>query len=495
MPFATPEATKSCHEDFPQLNYSELGQTGLHVSDAGLGMYRMSNQNPDHVNAIRRALLFGINLIDTSSNYMDGDAERLVGEALRVNNIDREKVVIVTKGGYLPKDQATAEQMKAKSFTSLDDKMGHSLDPDFIRSQIHQSLERMELDCIDIYLIHNPEYYLKQLLSSEENEKTAQEKFYDQIGKVFEVLESEVKKGNIQYYGISSNTLIGKPTDPERVSFKLCLDLANIISPDHHFKVCQFPFNFCEHDAAVSLEGKEPLLDQLKAAGLGTLTNRPFNTILNGEFVHLKDVLVEKEVSNMGELEPFFEKVSGLEDEIRDKILLKCSDNEEEIKKLYQTIAMTGVLYGMMDDRHNYDTFRDALLHYGLPKVEIGITAIAPYLEDNYEDKQTVLYYYSAVNRCFEQMSHYYKSKKAPIIEKIKEIIFSLRELNPHSTLSSISFSLLRETKGVDCVLVGMRHEAYVEHIIGECEKGHHFDSTPEFWEKVHEKSKKILTN
>ncbi len=494
MSFATPDATKSCHEDFPQLTYNELGKTGLYISEAGIGTYRMSNQNPDHVNAMRRALLYGINLIDTSSNYMDGDAERLIGESLRVNSIDRETVVIVSKGGYLPKNLATQDQLNSESFTSLDDKMGHCLDPDFIKSQLQQSLDRLSIDCIDVYLIHNPEYYLKHLLETEDNELIAKDRFYRQVQALFELLETEVKNGNIQYYGISANTL-PHTTAIDSINVDYCVEIASKITKDHHFAVCQFPFNLCENEAARSIDGKEPLLDQLKRHGIGSLSNRPFNSIFGGEFVSLKNVIVEKEIHSLGDLEELFQRSSQIEDQINKEIIQNVIEDEAEQKKLYETIAMTGVLYGMMDDRHNYDTFRDALLHYGLPKVEIGINQLAPYIEDNLDHKKQCIGYYSTVNRCFEGLSHYYKTKKEPIVQKLKENIFSLIELSPHTSLPSMAFSTLRETSNLDAILVGMRHESYVEHILEECEKNRYFDCEQPFWEALDKKNKKILTN
>ena len=39
----------------------------------------------------------GINTFDTANVYSDGDSERILGRALKVHNIPRENVVIMTK--------------------------------------------------------------------------------------------------------------------------------------------------------------------------------------------------------------------------------------------------------------------------------------------------------------------------------------------------------------------------------------------------------------
>ena len=100
---AEQEATRSYHEKFPGLFSAVLGRTGLHVSRAGFGSYRVSSGVEGHAMALRRALTCGINLIDTSANYADGASEELIGETLaglfRDGSVTREQVVLVSKGG------------------------------------------------------------------------------------------------------------------------------------------------------------------------------------------------------------------------------------------------------------------------------------------------------------------------------------------------------------------------------------------------------------
>ena len=86
------EETKKLKTKFPKLAYKALGKTQFHVSEAGLGMYRMSHQNQNHRDAFKQALNNGINVIDTSSNYMDGDSETLVGNELSNCSVNRESI-------------------------------------------------------------------------------------------------------------------------------------------------------------------------------------------------------------------------------------------------------------------------------------------------------------------------------------------------------------------------------------------------------------------
>ncbi|MGH7165297.1 MAG: aldo/keto reductase, partial [Nitrospiraceae bacterium] len=62
--------------------YVPLGSTGLTTSRLGFGGYRIDTEDPEHREALLKALRGGCNLIDTSTNYGDGDSERLIGTVL-----------------------------------------------------------------------------------------------------------------------------------------------------------------------------------------------------------------------------------------------------------------------------------------------------------------------------------------------------------------------------------------------------------------------------
>jgi predicted aldo/keto reductase-like oxidoreductase len=67
-----------------------LGRTGFQVSDISFG-----TGNLDNPNVLAAALDMGINYIDTAEHYMNGQAERAVGEVLK--DRDRESIFLTTK--------------------------------------------------------------------------------------------------------------------------------------------------------------------------------------------------------------------------------------------------------------------------------------------------------------------------------------------------------------------------------------------------------------
>src|SRR5258708_37906738 len=115
MPHATPEGTQKYAQKFPE--FLKAGHfrdfMGLKVSSLGLGTY-LGNQNETddklYVEAIKTALLSGINLFDSAINYRCMRSERNIGQALKElikeGKITREEVVICTKGGFIPFDNA-----------------------------------------------------------------------------------------------------------------------------------------------------------------------------------------------------------------------------------------------------------------------------------------------------------------------------------------------------------------------------------------------------
>jgi aryl-alcohol dehydrogenase-like predicted oxidoreductase len=69
---ASVEGTKKYLSNFPEIKSKVLGKAGFEVSICGFGGYRIDDGIQNHQKALEKALLSGINIIDTSSNYSDG---------------------------------------------------------------------------------------------------------------------------------------------------------------------------------------------------------------------------------------------------------------------------------------------------------------------------------------------------------------------------------------------------------------------------------------
>jgi methylglyoxal/glyoxal reductase len=92
----------------------------------GLGVWQVPD-GPECVNAVRWALELGYRHIDTAQAYRN---EQSVGKALKESGIDRDEVFITTK--FLPSAKDPA-------------------------AEAEQSLRRLGLDYVDLYLVHWPQ--------------------------------------------------------------------------------------------------------------------------------------------------------------------------------------------------------------------------------------------------------------------------------------------------------------------------------------------------
>jgi aryl-alcohol dehydrogenase-like predicted oxidoreductase len=119
------------------MHYRELGETGLIVSEVGLGCNRLGqeNQTDEHwINLIHRAVDLGVNLFDTSESYAGGRSEEMLGCALGA----RDDVYVATK-------MSAQNRAGERDFSAA--RMVQS---------VEASLRRLHRDRIDIYQLHSP---------------------------------------------------------------------------------------------------------------------------------------------------------------------------------------------------------------------------------------------------------------------------------------------------------------------------------------------------
>jgi aryl-alcohol dehydrogenase-like predicted oxidoreductase len=181
----------------------------LSAAQAGFGCYRVSAGVAHHEKALRKALSEGINLIDTSSNYADGGSETLVGQVLEklidAGDLARNEVVVVSKVGYLQgQNYALSRERKQQGhpFAELveyGEGLEHCIHPDFLRDQLNRSLKRLNLETLDFYLLHNPEYYLEWAQQKGQPLEPARAEYYRRIKTAFKYLEDEVAQGRTRY--------------------------------------------------------------------------------------------------------------------------------------------------------------------------------------------------------------------------------------------------------------------------------------------------------
>lgn len=156
---------------------NKLGNTGIRLSALGLGAWAIGGggyqygwgeqDDKDSIATIHRAVELGINWIDTAPVYGLGHSETVVGQAIKGL---RDKIVISTKCGFRWDENK---------------KIFNRLKKESIKTEVEESLKRLNIDVIDLYMIHKPR--------PEED-----------IEEAWGVLAGLVKEGKVRYAGVSS---------------------------------------------------------------------------------------------------------------------------------------------------------------------------------------------------------------------------------------------------------------------------------------------------
>lgn len=123
------------------MNYRCFGETGLQLSELGFGCGSVGGLfvrgNPDEmITAVERALERGINYFDTASIYGNGLSESNLGTTL-LNIGSRAKDIIV----------GTKVRLTSLQMSHIHDAIIESVD---------QSLQRLQMNSIDLIQLHNP---------------------------------------------------------------------------------------------------------------------------------------------------------------------------------------------------------------------------------------------------------------------------------------------------------------------------------------------------
>ncbi len=162
------------------MRYRQLGPSGLFVSQLCLGTMtfggsggmwgQIGQLQQDEADALLRAAVdAGVNFIDTANVYAGGESERILGQSIRNLGLSRDDLVIATKVLGPMGEGPNARGASRK----------HILD------QCRDSLQRLQIDHIDLYQIHgfDPATPLVETL---------------------EALDNLVRQGHVRYIGLSN---------------------------------------------------------------------------------------------------------------------------------------------------------------------------------------------------------------------------------------------------------------------------------------------------
>lgn len=289
--YASPDGTERYAGRFPELaqvgHFRRLGR--LTVSSIGLGTYLgEADEATDRAyeEAIIEALGSGINVVDTAINYRHQRSERAVGRALRraieEGVVERDEVVIATKGGFLPFDGSLPDDprgwLEAEYLASglvdpeeLADGV-HSVAPRFLADQIARSRANLGVDTIDLYFLHNPET---------QRSSVDAEGLEDRLERAFEVLEEAAGEGTIARYGIATWKGLAEPAgSPSHLSLTRIVAAAERAAGEWKPRLAavELPFNLAMPHALLAPAQEQggvsvPVLVALRRLGLAAFAS------------------------------------------------------------------------------------------------------------------------------------------------------------------------------------------------------------------------------
>jgi voltage-dependent potassium channel beta subunit len=128
-----------------EMEYRRLGRSGLKVSVLSLGSWVTFKNQVDvdaAVDGMQAAYDAGVNFFDNAEAYARGESERIMGEALQKLGWDRGSYVVSTKFFWGLKDGVNTR---------------NTLNRKYLLEAIDPSLERLQLDHVDLVYCHRPD--------------------------------------------------------------------------------------------------------------------------------------------------------------------------------------------------------------------------------------------------------------------------------------------------------------------------------------------------
>jgi len=287
---ATREATWDYRDrftdDFARTYFRAFGDCV--VSSIGVGTYLgdpTDEADERYKAALVEALESGSNVLDTAINYRCQRSERVVGRAIEAADVDREAVVVATKGGFVPFDgerppspgRYIRDEYVDSGLVDADDLVRgqHCIAPAYIDDQLDRSLSNLGLDTVDLYYVHNPETQL---------ETNDRETVYDTLEATFTRLEERAAAGDLRHYGVATwNALRVRQDSGQYLALPEIVERARAAAEAAgnaatHLRALQLPFNVFMADAFTvesheTPEGAKSALWFANDAGLDVFTS------------------------------------------------------------------------------------------------------------------------------------------------------------------------------------------------------------------------------
>ena len=219
------------------------------ISRVGVGLYQGEESDLGDLKlfeVLEYALLNGIHVLDCAPSYRNRRSEIVLGR-LTQKYPDRD-FFISTKGGFVPFDFSQGEEKENAYVQELfdrrwvrpslfDQEYFQTFDPVFLEQALTTTLTTLSRDSIELYYLHNPEYFLA---------KVGRARFLEVMKEVLLWIKDKIKSGQIKAFGISSWNGFFEEEKNARLELLEFYTLAQEVGIETYFNYLQVPYNFAQ---------------------------------------------------------------------------------------------------------------------------------------------------------------------------------------------------------------------------------------------------------
>ncbi len=373
------------------------------MAKIAFGTQRISAHNPQHIQALKEAIRSGIEMIDTSCTYLNGDAHRAIALAFREF------------------DEAVCNEIEIVS--KFDIVNSNALE------SVELALKDLELEQIDCFMIENLETLMFKLIKEEVDVDEKLDEINRVIYDAFLDLENLVHSGKILSYGISAENFSQAHNSEEFIPYEDLITLAQsaaeeLKNENHSFSTIELPINILE------VEGLK-CAAWAKQKGLRVISSRPLNAVYNNQMYRLAEY---------SESHEYYHHLNEM---------LEITDNDT-LRGLYN-------LFEELDDaKHKFGWIGDwekFLYTQALPHMKKSLEVV------DEKNRETMLSFIELFLGEYQQMVKYECCLKTK--ETLKEFLSVCPE-----TLEVCAIGFLHECQDIDYIAVGMRKSTYVNEIM-----------------------------
>lgn len=520
MSFASLLATRSLIGDYKsqslalQNRVRNFLRNQVVTTQLGFGTYRAHHQVGDHHQALLVALQSGVNLIDTAPNYTLGGAHSLISKVLAEvkGKYSRDNFILVGKAGYIQGEKLSVVQEMGSGETPFEDILKlspdcwHCIEPNYLKQQLDWNLEELQVDGLDVYLIHNPEYFFSWHLQQNPGSDLddLRTRFYANLTASFCAMENLVQEGKIKFYGISSNTLAHSAKVSDSVQLHRVLSCAKEAARQvhgsekkHHFQVIQFPLNLVEHQGFS--EENQPdgmtLLEYASKLGLDVLLNRPLNGFREDRFWQLRFRLEEKPEGSIEEITNTIQSVESKVDRMVEEVSL-LKEAVLECSSQFHFFKVGSEFVQRSDDFEDQEHLNSAIARYFMPHTHrsVDLLGVLSREMDNallgeWQPVSLCEEYLSAMGGFEQHLQYKYAKKHNEFLREQLKDFSDFLSLDEESFLCSL-MNFYASLPGKPVVLNGMRS---LDHVRSSTEFLIEESWSEEKLEKMKEKLKEIF--